>query len=139
MVYLRKTDATENVAYETEYSAGFDLKSLISATLLPKQRLVIPTGLYLEGHPTEYGFLHILPRSGLAVKYGIDVLAGVVDTDYRDEIKVVLINHGDHPFEIKEGDRIAQAVFQKIDRLSGVRIKSIIRQGGFGSTGGTEL
>jgi len=97
--------------------------------------VAIPTGIYLTGEPRDDVFIQILPRSGLAHKFGIDILAGVIDSDYRDEIKVILVNHGGDNFRIKEGDRIAQAVVQKIDKLEGVMIKRVVRSGGFGSTG----
>ena len=89
----------------------------------------MPVGYYAE----------IRPRSGLAVKHGIDTLAGVIDSDYRGEVKVVLVNHSDSTFIIKAGDRIAQLVFRKhetpnimiVDELG----DSVRGAGGFGSTG----
>jgi dUTP pyrophosphatase len=77
----------------------------------------------------------IKPRSGLAFNYGIDVLAGVIDADYKDEIKVILINHGDDPYHIKAGDRIAQLVVLPYYVINGEDGNAPIRSGGFGSTG----
>lgn len=95
-------------AQKTLGAAGFDLSAARCATLYPGQRLVIPTGFAWQIPTGMAGF--VWPRSGLAVKGGVDVLAGLIDSDYRGELGVVLINHGERPFEIKHGDRIAQLV-----------------------------
>jgi dUTP pyrophosphatase len=81
----------------------------------------------------------IRPRSGLAAKHGIDVLAGVIDSDYRGEVRVILINHGDAPIHVKAGDRIAQMVIQEYARMIPVEVEELTDtargDGGFGSTG----
>ena len=125
--------------YQTEESAGFDLHSIENIIIKPNERKLISTGLSLE-IPKGYE-IQIRPRSGLAYKYGISVLnsPGTIDSDYRGEIKVLLINHSKEDFEIKIGERIAQAVvqsviqaqFYEVDELS----ETIRGAGGFGSTG----
>ncbi len=117
--------------------AGLDIYAVEYATLRPGVRAVLPTGVHVE-IPTGY-YAKVEPRSGLAVKYGIDVLAGVIDASYRGEIRVVLISHGDEDFEIKPGDRIAQLVVrrcelwecQQVDELSDTERG----EQGFGSSG----
>jgi dUTP pyrophosphatase len=126
-------------AYQTEEAAGFDLHSIEDVVLKPNERKLISTGLAFE---IEFGYeVQIRPRSGLAFKEGITVLnsPGTVDSDYRGEIKVLLINLGDKEFEIKRGDRIAQAVVAPIIQAKIVEVDklSITKRGekGFGSTG----
>lgn len=106
--------------YQTELSAGMDIPANIESpvTLQPGERTLIPTGLFLEIPP---GYeVQIRPRSGLALKHGVTVLnsPGTVDADYRGEIKVLLINHGQEPFVISKGDRIAQMILAKHDLIS---------------------
>ena len=102
-------------------------------------RCIVGTGISLE--IPEHVYARIAPRSGLAVKHGIDVLAGVVDSDYRGEVRVVLINHGDEPFVVRPGDRIAQILFELIASPPPVlqvtyALGATERgAGGFGSTG----
>jgi dUTP pyrophosphatase len=126
-------------AYQSEEAAGFDLHSIEDVILKPGERKLIKTGLAFE---IEKGFeIQIRPRSGLAYKHGITVLnsPGTIDSDYRGEIKVLLINLGNESFEIKKGERIAQAVvapvvqvkFEEVETLSDTKRGS----GGFGSTG----
>jgi dUTP pyrophosphatase len=126
-------------AYQSEEAAGFDLHSIEDVILKPGERKLIGTGLAFE---IEKGYeIQIRPRSGLAFKHGITVLnsPGTVDSDYRGEIKVLLINLGNESFEIKKGERIAQAVvapvvqakFEEVETLSDTKRGS----GGFGSTG----
>ena len=121
----------------TDGAAGFDLQSADYVILYPGQRLAIPTGFAWAIQLGQVGMIR--PRSGLAVRNGIDVLAGVIDADYRGEVAVVLINHGTRPLDIEAGDRIAQMVVQpcmvgvtvECDELPGTERGS----GGFGSTG----
>ena len=126
-------------AYQTELAAGFDLHSIEDCVLKKGERKLIKTGLAFEIEP---GYeVQIRPRSGLAFKHGITVLntPGTIDADYRGEIMVLLINLGEEDFEIKKGDRIAQAViapviqaeFEEVDKLSVTKRG----KGGFGSTG----
>jgi len=118
--------------------AGWDLYSNENGIIYPGDRMVIKTGIAL-GIPYGY-YGRIAPRSGLAVKRGIDVLAGVVDSGYRNEIGVVLINHDPtKQFPITRGDRIAQIIFERVDdfRLYVVDELSTAERGmgGFGSSG----
>ena len=121
----------------TESAAGYDLFSdEEDFQLLPRDRVAVPTGVTLEMWPSVVGI--IKPRSGLAVKNGIDVLAGVIDSDYRGEVKAVLINLGSEPLTIHRGKAIAQILFMPV--LHGVvlgdgNLSETLRGGnGFGST-----
>jgi dUTP pyrophosphatase len=127
--------------YQTELSAGMDIPAYIesSVTLQPGDRTLIPTGLFLEIPP---GYeIQIRPRSGLALKHGITVLnsPGTVDADYRGEIKVLLINHGQEPFVISKGDRIAQMILAKYEVISWEATSQLNTtergNGGYGSSG----
>ena len=117
--------------------AGFDLYASEDAYLVGKQRNTIKTGISLE-MPSYFAGL-IWPRSGLSVKRGVDVLAGVIDSGYRGEIMVCLYNTSDEDIEIKHGDRIAQIIFQEVPRVSLELSESLgsSQRGsdGFGSTG----
>ena len=128
-------------AYETIQSAGMDLRANIDepVTIQPKQRVLIPTGLFIalpEGYEAQ-----IRPRSGLAAKHGITVLnsPGTIDADYRGEIKVLLINHSEEPFEIKDSERIAQLVIAAYTRVEWEETDELDETtrgaGGFGHTG----
>jgi len=127
--------------YQTELSAGMDIPAYIesSVTLQPGDRTLIPTGLFLEIPP---GYeMQIRPRSGLALKHGVTVLnsPGTVDADYRGEIKVLLINHGQEPFVISKGDRIAQMILAKHEVISWEATSQLNTtergDGGYGSSG----
>ena len=101
----------------TPGSAGLDLFSTDNYVIMPGRRVVVSTGISVGLPPGTYG--RIAPRSGLAVKHGLDVLAGVVDPDYRGEIKVVLLNTDvRNPFVIKPGYRIAQLILETYDATS---------------------
>lgn len=118
--------------------AGADLFGLEDFTLEPGERKTVSTGISLEIPEGYYG--RIAPRSGLAAKHGIDVLAGVVDSGYRGEIKVVLLNTDkDNSFKVRKGDRIAQLIIERHFNLplvlSEVLSESERGSGGFGSTG----
>lgn len=128
-------------AYETISSAGMDLRASLteSITLQPMQRALIPTGLYIElPIGTE---AQIRPRSGLAFKNGITVLnsPGTIDADYRGEIKVLLINLSQEPFEIKDSERIAQMVISRHETIEWEEVEILNQtqrgEGGFGHTG----
>ena len=135
-------DTIELPTYETNASAGMDLRAYLpdgSITLEPKQRVLVGTGLYFE---IPEGFeVQIRPRSGLALEQGITVLnsPGTIDADYRGEIKVILINHGDDAFVIEHEMRIAQMVVAKYQRIQFKLVKELASSergsGGFGSTG----
>lgn len=128
-------------AYATSGSSGMDLRAHIASpiALQPLQRELIPTGLFLE--LSEGYEAQIRPRSGLAIKQGITCLntPGTIDADYRGEIKVILINLSQDVQTIEDGDRIAQMVFQKVERVDLIQVESLnetIRNaGGFGHTG----
>ncbi|MBS1547473.1 MAG: dUTP diphosphatase [Bacteroidetes bacterium] len=127
--------------YATEHSAGLDLRANLEAsiTLAPGEYKLIPTGLYLELPVGAEG--QVRPRSGLAFKHGITVLnaPGTIDADYRGEVGVLLINHGKVPFEVKDGERIAQLVVSRHERASleeNADLRATERgAGGFGHTG----
>lgn len=127
--------------YATEGAAGVDLRAHLpeAVTLQPLERLTVPTGLFLE-IPEGYE-AQVRPRSGLALKQGITCLnsPGTVDSDYRGEIKVLLVNLSGEPQLLRSGERIAQMVFQKVERVAWEpvpELQSTARgQGGFGSTG----
>lgn len=128
-------------AYETEASAGMDLRANISEsiTLQPLERTVVKTGLFAE-IPLGYE-AQIRPRSGLAAKKGITVLnaPGTVDSDYRGEIGVILVNLSKEAYTIENGERVAQLVIAKHERVewleSTVLSETFRGDGGFGSTG----
>lgn len=128
-------------AYATADSAGLDLLAAVEApvTLVPGERRLIPTGIALALPPgTE---AQVRPRSGLALKHGITVLnaPGTIDADYRGEVGVILINHGDQPFVVERGSRIAQMVVARHARVTwtvSADLEASARgAGGFGSTG----
>lgn len=127
--------------YATEKSAGMDLKANITEpiTLGPLERAMVPTGLFIalpDGTEAQ-----VRPRSGLAAKYGISVLnaPGTVDADYRGEVKVILVNLSNEPFVVNPGERIAQMVVAKYERVDWNVVDSLDDtergSGGFGSTG----
>ena len=123
-------------SYGSAAAAGADLQASEAVRLEPGARAAVPTGLHLELPAGHVGL--IWPRSGLALKHGIDTLAGVVDSDYRGEVKVVLVNHGTEAVELKPGDRIAQLLVQRVERVEFVAGElggSERATGGFGSTG----
>ena len=125
--------------YSTEFSAGIDLRAAEDAVLLPGERAGIPTGLFIE-LPDGYE-AQVRPRSGLAIKNGITVInsPGTIDSDYRGEIRVLLVNLGSEAFSISPGDRIAQMVVAPVTRISWTEEESLGASGrgdgGFGSTG----
>ena len=122
--------------YATEGAAGADLRAAESVTLPAGGRAAVATGVSVE-IPAGYVGL-VWPRSGLAVRHGIDTLAGVIDSDYRGEVKVVLVNHGPEPWAVAPGDRIAQLLVQPVARVRFARA-ALAPSGrgaaGFGSTG----
>lgn len=128
-------------AYETKGSAGVDLQAYIEnpIVLKPLERALVPTGLFIE-LPEGYE-AQVRARSGLAIKYGISLVNGIgtIDSDYRGEIKVILINLGDKEFVINSGDRIAQMVFIKHEQAKFELVEELNEtergEGGFGHTG----
>lgn len=127
--------------YQTEYSAGMDLRANLQNPMVlePGQWMLVPTGIFIE-IPVGYEG-QVRPRSGLAAKYGITVLnaPGTIDADYRGEVQVILINHGKLPFEINNGDRIAQLIISPVTQIQWQEHNQLEEtqrgQGGFGHTG----
>lgn len=132
-----------NPTYKTEGSAGLDIRANIDQEieLEPGARIAVPTGLHIELPQNVEA--QVRPRSGLALKHGITILntPGTIDSDYRGEIKAILINLSQTSFIIKNGDRIAQLVLNTIDKVDwqNVELLTITKRGdgGFGSTGTT--
>ena len=128
-------------AYETAGSADMDIRAYLKepVELLPGQRALIPTGIYLE-IPEGYE-VQIRARSGLAIKRGIGLVNGIgtIDSDYRGEVKIALINWGDEPFVISNGERVAQMVaarYEKVEFTVADELSETERgSGGFGHTG----
>ncbi|MEX0821216.1 MAG: dUTP diphosphatase [Rhodothermales bacterium] len=129
--------------YETERSAGMDLRAAVPeddpVVVEPGERVLVPTGLQIAlpaGHEGQ-----VRPRSGLSVRHGITVLnaPGTIDADYRGEVKVILINHGAEPFTIRRGERIAQLVVARHERVAWDVVEELEEttrgEGGFGHTG----
>jgi dUTP pyrophosphatase len=128
-------------SYQTVHSAGMDLRANLEApvTLKPLQRALIPTGLFIalpEGHEAQ-----IRPRSGLAYKHGISIVnsPGTIDADYRGEIKVLLVNLSDQDFVVEDGERVAQMVVARYERVEWSEAETLTDTergaGGYGSTG----
>ncbi len=145
MILPKITYQHQQPVYATEFDACCDVKSSAALSILPGQRALIPTGLYLSPLSRFQRFilrlipfsfmLRILPRSGASVK-GVDIGAGVVDIAYTQEIKVLLINNTRDTLNVRYGDRIAQMTWIVGLKVSGASITDRRREGGFGSTGG---
>jgi dUTP pyrophosphatase len=123
--------------YGSAGAAGADLRASVAIEIAPGGRAAVSTGVRLQIPSGHVGL--VWPRSGLAVRHGIDTLAGVIDSDYRGEVRVVLVNHGDAPFRVAAGDRVAQLLVQRVERAAftaAATIDDTDRGGsGFGSTG----
>ncbi len=131
-----KWSGTGAPEYASLGAAGADLRASEAVTLEPGSRAAVPTGLCLEIPAGHVGL--VWPRSGLAVKHGIDTLAGVIDSDYRGEVRVVLVNHGNESVRVEAGDRVAQLLVQRVERVrfeATALAASARGAGGFGSTG----
>lgn len=127
-------------AYATDGAAGMDVLAAEDVTLNPGARHAVATGLAMA---IPHGFeIQVRPRSGLALKHGISIpnTPGTIDSDYRGELKVIVINHGAEPFDIRRGDRIAQLVLAPVTRAAWLAVdeldETLRGEGGFGSTGG---
>jgi dUTP pyrophosphatase len=140
-VHVINQSRHELPSYQTIHSAGMDLRANLETpvTLKPLQRALIPTGLFIElpeGHEAQ-----IRPRSGLAYKHGISIVnsPGTIDADYRGEIKVLLVNLSDQDFVVEDGERVAQMVVARYERVSWAAAETLsdtVRgAGGYGSTG----
>lgn len=131
----------EEPSYSTPLSAGMDLRANLTEplTLKPLQRVLVPTGLHIE-LPAGYE-AQVRPRSGLAVKHGISIVntPGTIDADYRGEIKVVLVNLSSEEYRIEPGERIAQMVVARHEKVKWEPVDCLEEsgrgEGGFGSTG----
>ncbi|HWU65007.1 MAG TPA: dUTP diphosphatase [Ensifer sp.] len=143
LVRLSHAEGLDLPAYETAGAAGMDLRAAVledrPLMLMPGKRALVPTGLVME---IPQGFeAQIRPRSGLALKHGITCLntPGTIDSDYRGEVKVLLVNLGDEEFLIERGMRIAQMVVAPVTQVRVVKVRQASDtergSGGFGSTG----
>lgn len=143
-VLIKKLDHAKDLPlpnYETVAAAGMDLRAAVDSPIVlkPGERQMIPTGLQMalpEGYEAQ-----VRPRSGLAIRNGITMLntPGTIDADYRGEIKVIAINHGQEDFVVNHGDRIAQMVIAPVTQFPVVEVDELDEtdrgEGGFGSTG----
>jgi dUTP pyrophosphatase len=134
---VRVAGAGELPLYGSDDAAGADLRAAEDLTLGPGERAAVATGIQVEIPPGHVGL--VWPRSGLAVRHGLDTLAGVIDCDYRGEVRVVLVNHGREEVRLSRGDRIAQLLIQRVERAVFTKVDKLGQtdrgQGGFGSTG----
>lgn len=141
IVKIINTSTNELPAYQTAGAAGLDIRTNLEEpiVLAPLQRTLVPTGLFLE-IPEGYE-VQVRPRSGLAAKHGITVInaPGTIDSDYRGEVKVPIVNLSDESFTIAHGERIAQMIFAKYERVTFQQVEELsdTQRGtaGFGSTG----
>lgn len=138
-VYLSHPDAVLPVS-ATEGSAGYDLSACVDDVIPARKWKAIETGIVVQ-FPKDC-YIRVAPRSGLAFKKGLDVFAGVVDSDYTGTIKVILMNNADEDFIVKKGDRIAQMIYERIYKPELLQVSSMTEleetsrgAGGFGSTG----
>ncbi len=140
-VKIKNTSANPLPAYATEGASGMDVRAALSIAehMKPLERKLIPTGLYME-LPAGYE-AQVRPRSGLAIRQGITILnaPGTIDSDYRGEIKIALVNLSGEEQVIHPGDRIAQLVIQKVESVEWKEVnilsETLRSEGGFGSTG----
>lgn len=140
-VNMKVVDPKYTPEYATEGSAGMDLKARLEEpiTLLPRQRMLIPTGVFIE-LPVGYE-AQIRARSGLASRHGITLVSGIgtIDSDYRGELHMPLINQSDSAMKIKDGDRIAQMVVTEYTKIEPQLVQELSEttreSGGFGHTG----
>lgn len=143
-VSIAREPGTEDLplpAYETLHAAGMDLRASVTetVTIAPGERMLVPTGIRIALPPGYEA--QIRPRSGLAIKHGVTMLnsPGTIDSDYRGEIRVIVINHGNTPFMIARGDRIAQMVIAPVTRAAWQELpgldETVRGDGGFGHTG----
>jgi deoxyuridine 5'-triphosphate nucleotidohydrolase len=137
-IYIKKLreDAQLPTRGSTQ-AAGLDLYSVEEKVIAPGHRALVKTGISVAVEQGTY--FRIAPRSGLALKHGIDTMAGVVDSDYRGEICVILVNLADTPFSVMKGDRIAQGIVEIIQLADVVEVENLDSTtrgtNGFGSTG----
>ncbi|MCH5586262.1 dUTP diphosphatase [Shimazuella sp. AN120528] len=143
-VQLCRVRGNEDLALPAKMStgaSGFDLCAAVTEELVlqPGEWKLVPTGISIA--MPEHLEAQVRPRSGLAFKHGITMLnsPGTIDADYRGEIKVIMVNFGDHPFRVNRGDRIAQLVFQEVAKVQLEQVDELVSSargaGGFGHTG----
>ncbi len=137
-VYIKKSDKLSKTPTRANDSdAGYDLYSIEEGVIPAGGRRIVKTGISIAIPPGYYG--RIAPRSGLAIKRGIDVLAGVVDSGYRGEVGVVLQNLSEHDFPFSQEERVAQLILEQCNTIGWVEVEeledSVRSDGGFGSTG----
>lgn len=124
-------------SYAHPGDAGADLRSAVAGVIPARGKQLIATGIRLKLPPGHVGL--IWPRSGLAIKHSLDCGAGVIDSEYRGEVKVLLFNHSDEDYPVKPGDRIAQLLVQKVEQVEFIQVDQLedTNRGdnGFGSTG----
>jgi len=140
-MFIRDNYDVKLPVYETKNSAGMDVRAYLggeecSIEVHPGEWALIPTGLRVD-LPDGYE-LQVRPRSGLAYKHGITVInsPGTIDADYEGLIGILIMNHGDRPFKVQHGARIAQLVYKPVEQMPGVAVKETLRgSGGFNSTG----
>ncbi|PKP42418.1 MAG: dUTP diphosphatase [Bacteroidetes bacterium HGW-Bacteroidetes-10] len=140
-VKILNKSSNELPNYATIHSAGMDLRANITESIVigPLKRILVPTGLHIE-LPEGYE-AQIRPRSGLAAKHGIGIVnsPGTIDADYRGEIKIILVNLSDEEFVLNPGERVAQMVVAKFERVEWKAVDELGEsergEGGFGSTG----
>jgi dUTP pyrophosphatase len=132
-----KMNGFVNLQQRADGNAGFDLYATEEGSIAPNERMMVPVGICTSFSPEYY--MRVAPRSGLAVKSGINVLAGVIDSSYRGEWKVILHNTSTNYFHFEIGDRIAQAIPEKISTEEFTFVERLNETergaGGFGSTG----
>ena len=128
-------------AYAHPGDAGADLVTAVDVTLQPGERALVPTGIAMAVPEGYVALVH--PRSGLAARHGLSIVntPGTIDSGYRGEVKVLLVNHDPHePIELRRGDRVAQLVIQRVERAGFVEVDRLPEtargSGGYGSTGG---
>jgi dUTP pyrophosphatase len=142
-IKVKRTPGNEDILfpkYQTSGSAAFDLHAAVKeqVVLKPGERKLIPSGFCIE---VPHGYVgELTPRSGLALRQGISIVntPGILDSDYRDEVGIILINYGDKDFVVNRNDRVAQMNIKKVERAEFEEVKELgvsERKGGFGSTG----
>ena len=134
--FVRLSGSASAPVRSSSGAAGYDLSAAADTVIQPGGRACIPTDLQLGLPPGCYG--RVAPRSGLALRHGIDVGAGVIDADYRGNVGVLLFNFGDSAFHVKLGDRIAQLILERVHNVAVLEVAALgltVRgDGGFGST-----
>lgn len=127
----------------TPYAAGMDIYSPVDCVIEPGKQVLLGSGLQIgwAGENAEQYYVQIAPRSGMCAKMSLTPMAGVIDFDYRGEVKILMYNYGEHTATIRKGDRVAQFIMKRIEMPAIVlssalpEVDSLRKEGGFGSTG----